>query len=64
MAWIRWQRAKIADLVGKGARVLVRRALSVQGIDDDRVQATVFDDYVREYAERVGRDGREISRSR
>ncbi len=50
--------AKIADLVGKGARVLVRRALSVQGIEDDRVQATVFDDYVREYDLHVGRGGR------
>jgi phosphoglycolate phosphatase len=52
--------AKIADLVGKGARVLIKRALSAQGLDDDRVQATVFDDYVREYAERVGREGRKF----
>ena len=48
---------KIADMVGKGARVLVKRALHARGIDDERLQAQVFADYVREYGERVGRDG-------
>jgi len=49
---------KITDLVGKGARVLVKRALNAQGVDDERLQAQVFDDYVREYGACVGRDGR------
>ena len=49
--------AKIADLVGKGARILVKRALSTQGLDDERLLAAVFDDYVREYAARIGSDG-------
>jgi phosphoglycolate phosphatase len=51
--------ARIADFVGKGARVLVKRALSVHGVhDDERLLAAVCDDYVCEYVERVGRDGR------
>jgi phosphoglycolate phosphatase len=51
--------ARIADFVGNGARVLVRRALSVYGRDhDERLRAAVFEDYVRKYAERIGCEGR------
>jgi phosphoglycolate phosphatase len=50
---------RIADLVGNGAQVLVKRALSVHGMGhDERLRAAVFEDYVRAYAERIGCDGR------
>jgi phosphoglycolate phosphatase len=50
--------ARIADLVGKGARVLVRRALTEHGRgEDERLAAAVFDDYLHEYAARIGRNG-------
>ncbi|MDR3387178.1 MAG: phosphoglycolate phosphatase [Rudaea sp.] len=49
--------AKIADLVGRGARVLIKRALGTQGLNDERLLAAVFDDYVREYATRIGSEG-------
>lgn len=49
--------ARIADLVGKGAQILVKRALSVQGIDDAQLATRVFADYVTEYGSRIGREG-------
>lgn len=49
---------RIADLIGKGARLLVRRALALQDADNDRLAGIVFDDYVREYAYRIGCQGR------
>jgi phosphoglycolate phosphatase len=48
---------RIADLVGKGGQILVKRALAVQGIDDAQLAASVFDDYVLEYAQCIGRRG-------
>lgn len=48
----------IADRIGKGARSLVTRVLSVQGIVDDEVLVDkVLNDYYVEYPARVGRSG-------
>ena len=46
--------AKIADLVGKGARILVSRALAMQGVDNESLHAAVLEDYEREYGSRIG----------
>ena len=50
--------ARIADLIGRGARLLVRRALALQDADEDRLARLVLDDYLREYAYRIGCQGR------
>jgi len=49
--------ARIAELVGRGAHVLVKRAMAVVGSDDPALARRVFDDYVGAYAERIGREG-------
>jgi phosphoglycolate phosphatase len=49
--------ARIAELVGRGAHILVKRALSIHGIDDGRLAQCVFDDYALAYAERIGHQG-------
>ena len=51
------EEARIVDLVGKGAVILVKRALSLQNIDDAWLAASVFEDYNREYSARIGRGG-------
>lgn len=49
--------ARITDLVGKGAPILVKRALSLQGVDDPALASTVLTDYANEYAKRIGHGG-------
>ncbi len=49
--------ADIVDLVGKGARILVSRAMAKQGVDNESRQAAVLVDYEREYGLRIGSRG-------
>ncbi|HEX6834202.1 MAG TPA: phosphoglycolate phosphatase [Rudaea sp.] len=49
--------AQIIDLIGKGSRVLARRAVALHGIDDADLASRVFDDYIAAYGEQIGRQG-------